>query len=181
VWWRIDQRPPDVWTWTPFPQARHRFDPPSGRFRVRYAASRPAAAARERFPARRIAEGHADLWLVRLAGPISALHLTHQTNLDALGFDDRINTGRLDESLPGRRDPLLDVCQQLADRVYDWWDDTPPPIVYRTRSLTDARSVAFCANVGWAHLTARPLHQATGLLVGLVQRHGFDVPEHWLR
>ncbi len=73
----------------------------------RYAASDPVAAARERFPAGRITTDAADLQLVRLDGPPPALHLTHQANLDALDLDDRINTARLDQPLPGMDDPLL--------------------------------------------------------------------------
>jgi hypothetical protein len=62
-----------------------RFDPLSGRFQVRYAANLPAAAARERFPARSITDADGDLWLVALDPLPPALHLTRQANLDALG------------------------------------------------------------------------------------------------
>jgi hypothetical protein len=53
------------------------------------------------------------------------------------------------------------------------------PLVYRPRSLPDARRFAFAADVGWVPPTAR--HSTEPPLVGLVQRHGFDVSEHWLR
>lgn len=107
---RADADPPGRWDWSGFDHPRHRFDPPSGRFRVRYAANDPVAAARERFPARRITSAASDLHLVRLDSPPAALHLTHQSNLDA---------------------------------VYDWWAATPPPTVYRTRSVPAVRSIAF--------------------------------------
>ena len=180
AWWRFDTDPPDRWDWSGFDRARHRFDPPSGRFRVRYAANDPVAAARERFPARRINTAAADRQLVRLAGPPPALHLTHQANLDALGLDDRVNTARLDQPLPGIGDPLPEVGQQLADAVYDWWQGTPPPIVYRTRSVPAARSIAFTRSSTWTQVTGGNLRDARALLVALVTHHGFDVPEAWL-
>ncbi len=110
----------------------------------------------------------------------SALHLTHQANLDALGLDDRVNTGRLDRPLPGGSDPLLAVCQNLSDAVYDWWDGSPPPLVYRTRSVPRARSMAFTDACTWQRVRSRRLREATALLVDLVAFHGFDVPPAWL-
>ncbi|TVR38066.1 MAG: hypothetical protein EA388_00540 [Nitriliruptor sp.] len=180
TWWRIDTDPPTGWDWTGSDQPRHRFDPPSGRFRIRYAASDPVAATRERFPARRITTGAADLHLVGLDGPPPALHLTHQVNLDALDLDDRINTARLDRPLPGMGDPLLRVGQQLADAVYDWWDTTAPPIVYRTRSVPAARGMAFTRSSTWNRVSSGKLPDAPALLVSLVTHHGFDVPRTWL-
>lgn len=180
TWWRIDSDPPDRWEWAGFHHPRHRFDPPSGRFRVRYAANDPVAAARERFPARRITRSAADLQLVRLDGPPPALHLTHQVNLDTLGLDDRVNTARLDQPLSGTGDPLLAVGQQLADAVYDWWTEKPPPIVYRTRSVPAARSIAFTRSCMWNQVSVGNLRDARALLVSLVTHHGFDVPETWL-
>lgn len=120
------------------------------------------------------------LRLVRLDGPPPSLHLTHQANLDALGLDDRVNTARLDRPLPGLGDPLLAVDQQLADAIYDWWDGVPPPIVYRTRTLVAARSMAFTRACTWASVTTRRLRDANALIVTLVNHHGSDVPESWL-
>jgi hypothetical protein len=180
TWWRLDSEPPERWNWRGFEVPRHRFDPPSGRFRTRYAANDPVAAARERFPARRITTAAADLHLVRLDGPPSGIHLTHQANLDALGLDDRVNTARLDRPLPRWGDPLLVVGQQLADAVYDWWAGEPPPLIYRTRSVPAARSIAFTRHCAWEHRTSRSLRHARALLVTLVTHHGFDVPETWL-
>ncbi len=147
---------------------------------MRYAANDPVAAARERFPSLRIGPAAGSLQLVKLTDPPSALHLTHQRNLDALGLDDRINTGRLDGVLGAGGDPLLDLCQQLSDAVHDWWDGAPPPIVYRARRMPAARSVAFTEHVTWGAMRSRPLQEATALLVELVTHHGFDVPSAWL-
>lgn len=181
-WWRIDSEPPHEWRWHPFPAPRNRFDPVSGRFRLRYAASDPTAAARERFPSRALTEAHGALWLTRLEvgdRRLAALHLTRRQNLDALGLDDRVSTGRLDDVAPGG-DPLLSIGQALADAVFDWWDARPPPLVYRTRTTPAARSLAFGSHIAWASRAARPLREAPGLLVALVTRHGFTVPDHWL-
>jgi hypothetical protein len=83
---------------------RSRFDPLSGRFRVRYAANLPAAAARERFPSRILTERDGDLWPVHLnlSGP--ALALSGQANLVALGLDDRVSTGG--STPPGDSTPI---------------------------------------------------------------------------
>lgn len=171
---------PADWTWAPFPTARNRFDPRSGRFRVRYAASTSTAATRERFPGRTLTEADGGLRLVRLDGSPSALHLTRRSVLDALGLDDRVSTGRLDKPAVNG-DPLLDVAQQLSDAVYDWWGGSPPPLVYRTRSTPSARSVAFTRTVAWDTTNSGLLRDAVSLLVRIVTRHGFTVPDHWLR
>lgn len=176
----MDTDHPTRWEWEGFARAAHRFDPLSGRFRVRYAANDPVAALRERFPARHITSAAASLQLVRLVAPDAALHLTHQDNLDALGLDDRVNTGRSDTPLPGGSDPLLAVGQELADAVYTWWHQAPPPIVYRTRMMPAARSLAFTASCSWQAVTAGQLRDATSLLVALVTGHGFDVPDSGL-
>lgn len=143
---------------------------------MRYAANRSVAALRERFPGRTITSRSAELFVVELAADTAALHLTHQGNLDALGVDDRINTGRLDT--PGG-DALLDLGQELSDALYDWWAGDPPAIVYRTRSVPSARSVAFREGA-LTPVRARPLREATRLLATLVARHGFTVPGAWL-
>ena len=77
-------------------------------------------------------------------------------------------------------DPLITVGQQLADAVYDWWDTTPPPIVYRTRSMPAARSIAFTRSSTWNQVSSGKLPDAQALLVSLVTHHGFDVPQTWL-
>lgn len=72
------------------------------------------------------------------------------------------------------------VSQQLADAVHDWWAGTPPPIVYRTRSVPAARSIAFTRSTTWTRVTHGNLNDAKALLVALVTHHGFDVPSAWL-
>lgn len=134
----------------------------------------------ERFPARVLSLEDGDLWVVRLDGRPSALHLTHQRNLDAVGLDDRISTGRLDLSRPDRIDPLLDACGALADALYDWWGADPPPIVYRSRTTPAHRKIAFAEGVPWISAPSGRLRDATTLLASLVLRHGFLVPEPWL-
>jgi hypothetical protein len=180
TWWRIDARDPAAWDWMPFPDARHRFDPPSGRFRVRYAANLPAVAARERFPARLINETDGDLYLIRLAEMPSALHLTHQANLDALGLDDRVSTGRVDLDRTSDPDPLLDISGQLADAVYDWWHAQPPPLVYRSRTTPSGRNIAFTQTSAPRVVQTRRLREATALHAHLVLRAGFTLPDAWL-
>ena len=159
---------------------RHRFDPLSGRFRIRYAANRPAVAARERFPARILTEVDGELWLVRLGDMPSSLYLTHQANLDALGVDDRVSTGRLFVDRAEEDDPLLNTCGQLMDDLYDWWRGQPPPLVYRTRTAPVGRSIAFTIDAAPKVHEARPLRNATALHVHLVLRFGFIVPDEWL-
>lgn len=121
-----------------------------------------------------------DLWLVRLDGRPSVLHLTRQANLDALELDDRISTGRLDLSRPDRIDPLLDTCGALSDALYDWWGTAPPPIVYRSRMSPRHRSIAFTAEAALTPGGVGRLGDATALVAALVLRHGFTVPETWL-
>ncbi len=176
VWWRIDHDPPQRWTWLPYPSPRNRFDPVSGRFRARYAARTATAAARERFPDRRLTDADGDLRLIELVGPVRVLPLTHQRSLDVL--DDRISTGRATAEAP--RDPALEDCWRLADAVHDWFAPEPPALLYRSRRLPSSRNVAFRDHSGLAAARARPLREATALLVHLVLRHGFVVPRHWL-
>ena len=181
VWWRIDHTHPSGWDWEGFGTARHRFDPPSGRFRVRYASNSPQAAACERFsPHRIITRSNRQLWLVRLADPArTALHLTHQQNLTALGIDDRISTGRL-HGQPAHGDSLLRTSQELSAAVHVWWDGNPPPLVYRTRSIPQQRSMAFTERLGWRRVDAMPLRDATRLLADLIRHHQFTIPDDWL-
>jgi len=117
---------------------------------------------------------------VRLRTAPAGLHLTHQTNLDALGLDDRVSTGRIDVARR-RRDTLLDTCGRLADAVYDWWTGRPPPLVYRTRTMPEVgRTIAFTESATPGVVSARPLRDATMLHAYLVLHAGFTVPQQWL-
>jgi hypothetical protein len=136
---------------------------------------------RERFPARMLTEADGDLWLVALRPLPPALHLTRQSTLDALGLDDRVNTGRIDPAGRADPDPLLLVCGALSDAVFDWWKGRPPPLVYRTRTMpTLGRSVAFGQWASPAVAARGRLRQATALHASLVLRAGFVVPDAWL-
>lgn len=172
---------PSRWDWDPHRQPIGRFDPLTGRFRVRYAANRAAVAARERFSARTLTEADGELWLVALTGFPSALHLTRQANLDALDLDDRVSTGRLGGTARTDPDPLLETCGALADALFDWWAGRPPPLVYRSRTMPEAgRNLAFGAWAAPRVLGAGRLRTARALHVHLVLRGGFTVPPEWL-
>jgi len=136
-------------------------------------------AARERFVDRRISEQHGDLWLIRLDGLPSGLHLTHQPNLDALGIDDRVSTGRIDVDRVDDPDPLLDAAGLLMDSIFDWWEGEPPPIVYRSRMSPDHRNIAFGEFNAFTVGVARPLREAIALHTHLVLHAGFTVPSRW--
>lgn len=182
TWWRIDGGHPDHWDWAPFPTPRHRFDPASGRFRVRYAANRPGVATRERFPARLLTDADGELWLVQLDRMPAALHLTHQATLEVLDVDDRVSTGRLDVDRGSGLDPLLDICGQLADAVHDWWDGRPPPLVYRSRTTPGVgRNLAFTETTSPRVVSAGRLRDAVSLHAHLVLHARFIVPDRWLR
>jgi hypothetical protein len=148
---------------------------------MRYAANWPVVAARERFSARALREPDGDLWLVQLNLEKPVLALTRQTNLDALGLDDRVSTGRIHLTSRVDPDPLLDTCGQLADAVYDWWEGSPPLLVYRSRTMPAVgRNVAFTATAPRRTVEARRLREATALHTHLVLRAGFTVPDDWL-
>ena len=123
-------------------------------------------------------EADGELWLVRLGDLPPSLHLTHQGNLDALGVDDRVSTGRLGRNRD--EDLLLDTCGRLIDGVYDWWDGGTPPIVYRARTIPMGRSAAFTDAADVEIVDVGPLRKATALTVHLVLRAGFTVPNAWL-
>ena len=126
-----------------------------------------------------LTESDGDLRLVELEVQRAVLHLTRQEILDIVGLDDRVNTGRVDRPGPGG-DLLLQVCHELADAVFDWWKEVPPPLVYRTRTTPSARSVAFTALASVHVVSTRPLREAGRLQAHLVGRHGFRVPVAWL-
>jgi hypothetical protein len=111
----------------------------------------------------------------------SALHLTHQGNLDAPGVDDRVSTGRIGLTRTRDPDPLLETCGRLADAVYDWWKHRAPPLVYRSRTTPSVgRSLAFTREASPRVVIARRLRDATALHVHLVLHAGFTVPDDWL-
>lgn len=181
-WYRIDATHPDRWGWDAFDQPRHRFDPASGRFRVRYAASTARGAARERFPERRMSAADGALWMVRLDGDLRLLDLGSEATLDRLGIDDRISTSRLPRvRTPTTPDPFLDTCGRLADLTRDWWAGDVPAIRFRSRTTpATSRHLAFCTSAAWSDVSARPLRESTDLLVSLAVGDGFAFPSAWL-
>jgi hypothetical protein len=138
-------------------------------------------AARERFPARTITEAEGDHWLMALDPMPPALHLTHQGNLDVLGLDDRVSTGRIATSSRVDPDPLLETCGRLADAIYDWWRGAPPRLLYRSRTMPAVgRSVAFTRSSSVPTISIGRLRDARALHVHLVLRARFTVPPGWI-
>jgi hypothetical protein len=171
VLWRIDAQTPQDWDWTGFPEPRNRFDPASGRFRVRYAATTPAGAARERYlsSGRYIPFDHRDHWLVSLTArrPLRVLDLRTEANLDALALDDRVSTARDPE--------VWRACHRLADGAFSWWPDALDGIVYRSRTTpASSFNVAFRSAAAFA-VTSRELGECPSELTDWVLNHRFTV------
>ncbi len=120
------------------------------------------------------------MWLVRLGDMPLSLYLTHQANLDALGLDDRVSTGRVAGDRDENANPLLDTCGLLIDALYDRWSGHTPPIVYRARTTPAARNIAFTAAAEPKVHDVGRLRDATALHAHLVLRAGFTVPNEWL-
>ncbi|BBZ10563.1 RES domain-containing protein [Mycobacterium branderi] len=171
--WRVEAAPPAEWTWNGFPTPRFRFDPKSGAFRTRYAASTLVGAFRERYRPTGlvIPSDHAGHYLVRLvaARHLRVLDLRTEANLDVLHVDDQINTGQHPD--------VWDTCHRLADAVRQWWTgpDALDAIVYRPRT-TPETSINY-AFFGLDAFTASSwtLAERTDVLTELVLRHGFTV------
>lgn len=168
--WRVDSVHPTEWTWSGFAEARYRFDPVSGEFRTRYAATQLVGAFRERYrdTGSVLPAEHADQYLVRLVTTRSLriLDLRTERNLDALDVDDQINTGQ--------HDAVWDTCQNLAHRARQWWPDLDA-IVYRSRTTpTSSANYAFFGADGLTH-ESWAVAQRVDVLIDLVLRHGFTV------
>src|ERR1700753_1098674 len=130
--WRVEAALPADWSWAGFPTARYRFDPESGAFRTRYAASALVGAFRERYrpTGLMIPTDHAEHRLIHLvaARHLRVLDLRTEANLDVLGVDDQISTGQHDD--------VWTTCHRLADAVQRCWpsNDALDAIVYRPRT-----------------------------------------------
>lgn len=145
-WWRFDSRDPRVWKWKPFPTPLHRFDPLSGRFRLRYAASTMLGAIHERFGSygrRRLTEADGTVVASTFTGHTSTIDLTDAQTRAALHVDERISTGRSHPTRPGHNDPLLDACGRLSDRVHNWFRMPPATITFRSRHDAARHNLAF--------------------------------------
>ena len=131
--WRVETTHPSKWTWTGFALPRYRFDPASGSFRTRYAATQLVGAFRERYrPTGLVIPGdHIDHHLVRLVAtrPLRVLDLRTERNLDALRVDDQISTGQ--------HPAVWATCHLLADASRAWWSDLDA-IVYRSRTTPES-------------------------------------------
>lgn len=168
--WRVEAARPEDWTWDGFPTPRFRFDPESGAFRTRYAASTLVGAFRERYrpTGLMIPADHADHQLVRLVAErhLRVFDLRTEANLDVLGVDDQISTGQ--------HPNVWDTCHRLADAVRRWWDDVDA-IVYRPRTTPETSiNYAFFALDAFS-VESWPLAQRSVVLTDLVLRHGFTV------
>jgi RES domain len=131
--WRLDGTAPTKWTWDGFSTPRFRFDPETGAFRTRYAASTLTGAFRERYQAtgRVIPKDHATHYLVELEATrhLLVLDLRTEANLDTLDVDDQINTGQHPD--------VWRTCNRLADAVQRWWNDLDA-LVYRSRTTPES-------------------------------------------
>ena len=168
--WRLEPTDPTAWTWTGFPAPKHRFDPTSGAFRSRYAATSLPGAARERYhdTGRFIEAGHADHFLVALTctRPFRYVDLRNDRVLDLLGLDDRVSTSHEPD--------IWTACHDLADLVRGWWERVDG-IVYRSRTTPQSSSnVAFWSTDG-LDIVAQRLVDCTTVLDDLIIHHGFTV------
>jgi hypothetical protein len=135
-----------------------------------------AGAARERYAAtgRYIPADHSAHHLVRLEAtrPLLVVDLKTESNLDALGVDDRISTSRDPETAA--------ACHHLADALRSWWPNGEAGrgldgIFYRSRTTPETSSnLAFFALAGF-RATSRRLSQCGSELDDLVLRHDFTV------
>lgn len=170
VLWRVDAEAPRDWDWVGFPEPRNRFDPESGAFRVRYAATTFFGAARERYSAsgRYIPADHAEHQVVRLEvrRPVWVLDLRSEANLDALGVDDRISTGR--------EPAVWAACHRLADALTAWWPDVIG-LMYRSRTTPASSTNVALLSVAAMSERHRDLRSCAAELDELVLRHEFTV------
>jgi hypothetical protein len=168
--WRLEATDPAAWTWAGFPAPKYRFDPTSGAFRSRYAATSQPGAARERYDdtGRFVEAGHAEHFLVILtcARPFRYLDLRNEKVLDLLGLDDRVSTTHEEE--------IWTACHDLADFVHGWWGQVDG-IVYRSRTTPQTSSnVAFWSTDG-LNVVGEHLVDCAAVLDDLILRHGFTV------
>jgi hypothetical protein len=171
-WYRLDHATPADWSWEPFAHPRYRFDSAAGSTRVRYAGSTMRSAMRERFDETgRFVPAHLlDLRVIELSGPARVIDVRLERNLDALGFDDQVNTSRAPD--------VWTACQLLSDRLVEWYAERLDGIVYRSRTTPQtSHNLAFVRPAG-DRLVARDLgalREHTGLLAACVHSDGFAI------
>lgn len=168
--WRVEAAEPADWAWAGFSAPRFRFDPASGGFRTRYAATAYEGAFRERYrdSGRTVPADHATQFVIRLVArrPLRIFDLRTQRNLDILDVDDQISTGQK------RR--VWQHCHELVDAARRWWPELDA-IVYRSRTTPETSiNYAFFAHDAFA-TESWLLPDRSDLLVDLVLRHDFTV------
>jgi hypothetical protein len=168
--WRVDATPPTQWTWNGFPTPRFRFDPESGAFRTRYAASTFTGAFRERYRPTGlvIPADHATHHLVRLVAQrhLRVFDLRTEANLDILGVDDQISTGQHPD--------VWATCNRLADAVRRWWNDLDA-LVYRPRTTPETSINYAFFSLDALACESWPLAERDDILTELVLRQGFTI------
>ena len=168
--WRVEATHPSKWAWTGFAQPRYRFDPASGSFRARYAATQLVGAFRERYRPTGLVmpSDHIDHHLVRLVAtrPLRVLDLRTERNLDALQVDDQISTGQ--------HPAVWATCHQLADASRAWWSDLDA-IVYRSRTTPESsvNYALFSSKAFTMH--AWRLGSRSDILAQLILRQAFTI------
>jgi hypothetical protein len=169
-WYRIDAVEPRSWSWQAYPTPQSRFDSAAGRFRVRYAGQAARTAMRERFDAqrRRLTPADLDLNLIELTGAVRVLDLRRDQTLDALGVDDQISTSRAPD--------VWNACQQLIDRVHDWFGERCHGVVYRSRTTPEhSANLAFFEGAPLSASNLGTLREQPTLLDSCILTDGFDV------
>lgn len=166
---RLDSTAAEQWSWDAYPAPSYRFDSHSGLFRVRYAATTVAGAAREVYldTGKLIPADAATKHWCELEGELSVLDLRDEDTLDALGFDARISTSY--------EDHVQAACRALTDRVHDWWGTDVHGIAYSSRTTpTTSTNLAFFEQAPLTG-TSRELRECGEVLEDLVLRGGFQV------
>jgi hypothetical protein len=103
---------------------------------------------------------------LRVTRTLRVLDLRSESNLDALGVDDRINTGK--------EEPVLGACHRLADCCRLWWSDLDG-LIYRSRTTPESSAnLAFFGSEAFG-ITSRRLDSCTAELDDLILRHEFTV------
>ncbi len=181
-WWRFDRTDARIWDWPPFPVPLGRLDPPSARFRVRYAAATLHGAVLERFGVygrRRATNSDTDTSVVRLAGDPPTIDLTDVDVREALHVDERISIGRPAPTRPDADDPYLDACGRLADRVHDWFGIPATTIVFRSRHDAERRNLAFSSATLTVDSVPERIDHSRDTITALLAA-GVSVPDTWL-
>jgi hypothetical protein len=167
--YQIDVAPYSRWSWEPHAVPRFRFDSAAGAVRVRYAATAPHGAARERYrdTGSYIPPDHAGHYLVTLTGELRVVDLRREGTLDALELDDRSSTGHERE--------IWEAAHGLNDLVRQWWGDAVHGVAYRPRTTPEtSTNVAFFRHAPLRGRSIR-LDRARRLTDELVVGYGFTI------